>query len=136
MATCTAAIRSTSDYALAYARSAPGTSSAILGVVPVNVGGYRVLAVQSDGTHQWLKLEFDGGASGWVRDDLVDIQGDCSLLGYGILTAPTQASTLVLSAPPKSPQPISDDKTPITRPPVVDPDAFTAACRASADAAY
>jgi hypothetical protein len=108
MASCTAAVRRVSDYALAYARSAPGITNPYVGVVPVGVGGYRVLEAQSDGTNQWLKLEFDGGGSGWVRDDVLDIQGDCTLVGYGVLNEPKQASTLVRGG--------VGDNTPITRP--------------------
>src|SRR5664279_1013457 len=107
-AACTAAIRHAADNGLAYARTAPGIASAFLGYVPDGVGGYTVLEAKADsGGMIWVRLAFNGGASGWVSSDRIDIQGDCSLFGFGIVTQPKQASTIPFPAP-----------TPVTPPPI------------------
>src|SRR4051812_47893166 len=33
--------------------------------------------------YRWFHLKFPDSRSGWVRDDLIDLQGDCTPLGYG-----------------------------------------------------
>jgi murein DD-endopeptidase MepM/ murein hydrolase activator NlpD len=33
--------------------------------------------------YRWFQLKFSDGREGWVRDDLLDLQGDCSPFGYG-----------------------------------------------------
>src|SRR5688572_8387522 len=71
-------------------RSGPATSQILVFKVPVGMSGQRILEVQKDAedknltgkVYQWFKLLFDGGASGWVRDDLIEIQGDCTRFGY------------------------------------------------------
>ena len=89
-ASCTAAVRRASNNALAYARTAPGVGNSILGSVPDGVGGYRVLESRLDDSGlAWLRLDFVGGSSGWVSSDRLDIQGDCSAVGYGIVAQPT-----------------------------------------------
>lgn len=88
-------------------RVAPGADQAYLGAMPLNLGGYEVAesTTAADGL-DWLKLNFLGGFSGWVRADEIDIQGDCSFAGYGVVTNPTRASTLRRGAPlPPAPTP-------------------------------
>jgi Peptidase family M23/Bacterial SH3 domain len=38
-------------------------------------------------TYRWFHLKFNDGRDGWVRDDLLDLQGDCSAFGYGNYSA-------------------------------------------------
>ncbi len=92
---CIATVRSAADKSLAFARTSPGTSNAILGYVPDGQSNYPVLESKADsGGSIWLHLSFAGGASGWVSADRLNIQGDCSDAGYGTVSTPTQASTL------------------------------------------
>src|SRR4051812_16386480 len=117
MADCTATIRSASDNSLAYARTAPGTNTSILGYFPAGVSGYRVLESRLDGGGlAWLRLDVLGGVGAWVSSDRINIQGDCSTVGYGVVAQPTQASSLPRSETPKSPQPQPPKPTPTPTP--------------------
>ena len=110
MADCTAMVRRAPDNSLAYARTAPGTSSSILGYFPDGVSGYRVLESRLDSAGAaWLRLDVLGGAGAWVSSDRINIQGDCTTAGYGVVAQPTQASTLPRTTTP----------TPVPTPPVV-----------------
>jgi hypothetical protein len=99
---CNATIRSVSDISHVNVRSGPGTHTDILDTIPVGTAGLRVLEVQPDGrgvsiggrVYQWLRLELPAGGTGWVRDDLVEIAGDCSIYGYGVLALPIRAANL------------------------------------------
>ncbi len=92
---CTATLRSINDpnRREVNVRSGPGTTFPLLLKGAVGTGGLRVLDVKpdKDGTHyegkvyQWLQLVFPDGQTGWVRDDLVQIVGDCSTFGYGVI---------------------------------------------------
>jgi hypothetical protein len=87
-------------------RSGPATSQTLLFKVPVGMTGPRILEVQKDGEdkhfngkpYQWFKLLFDGGSTGWVRDDLIEIQGDCRAFGYPDLVNLTHAFELLRQA--------------------------------------
>lgn len=87
-------------------RSGPATSTTLVFKVPVGMSGQRIQEVQIDSenknqagkVYQWFRLLFDGGASGWVRDDLIEIQGDCTPFGYPDLTNLTYAFDLVRNA--------------------------------------
>ncbi|HVO44317.1 MAG TPA: peptidoglycan DD-metalloendopeptidase family protein [Aggregatilineales bacterium] len=62
--------------------------------------------------YKWFFLTFGEGRSGWVRDDLLDLQGDCSAFGYGNYPNRVWAFTgLSEGTPPPSP----------VTPPVVQP---------------
>src|SRR5687768_14522078 len=54
--------------------------------------------------YRWFNLKFGDGREGWVRDDLLDLQGDCSPFGYGTypsrVFAFTAGASIVLSAQP------------------------------------
>ncbi len=120
---CTGAIRQV----LAYVRVEPSNAGAILGVAPSGMSGYRVLDAQGGDGSNWLRLACANGITGWVRDDLIDIVGDCSAEGYGVLTEPKQASTLIRNLPPKPPEPLPPPKQPTPTPapmpiPVPSPD--------------
>ncbi|MFN8373749.1 MAG: hypothetical protein U0694_12855 [Anaerolineae bacterium] len=47
-----------------------------------------------DKVYQWFKLRLPDKTEGWVRDDLLDIVGDCTAFGYGVVAKATQAFTL------------------------------------------
>lgn len=74
----------------------------------VAVGGKAICtAVQVDPandkfqgqTYKWFNLTFPDGRTGWVRDDLLDLEGDCSAFGYGNYTTRIFAfSALVIPA--------------------------------------
>jgi hypothetical protein len=78
-------------------RPTPGTNQAVAFKVPVGMSGQRIQEVQPDvegknlngKIYQWFKLLFDGGAVGWVRDDLIEVQGDLTPFGYPDLTVAT-----------------------------------------------
>ncbi len=67
-------------------RSGASTSNELLFKVPVGMSGQRILAVETDTDkarrdgkiYEWFKLQFDGGAEGWIRDDLLEIRGNCT----------------------------------------------------------
>jgi hypothetical protein len=71
-------------------RSGPGTNQALVFKSPVGTTHLRVLEVAPDiqglnkdgKVYQWFRLEFGGGTTGWVRDDLIEIEGDCARYGY------------------------------------------------------
>ncbi len=83
-------------------RSGPGTSFSLVSKAPVGVSGLPVLAVRADndGRHfqnklyQWLQLQFPDGQSGWARDDLIEVQGDGTAFGYGLVHVRTFAFLL------------------------------------------
>ncbi|MEP7291552.1 MAG: chitosanase [Chloroflexota bacterium] len=93
---CVATIRRVGDGARAFVRTAPGVTNSILGYAPDDLSGYHVLESKLDATGlSWLRLEFVGGASGWVSADRLNIEGNCGAAGYGIVPPPPkQASTL------------------------------------------
>ena len=78
----------------------------------------EVLAVEADSTgsakdgkvYQWLNLDFGAGRRGWVRDDLIGIEGDGSAFGYGFIPQRTQAFMLARSVVAPAPS------TPVTPP--------------------
>ncbi|MCU0464221.1 MAG: SH3 domain-containing protein [Anaerolineae bacterium] len=80
-------------------RSGPGTNSDLAFTVPVGMDSLKILDIQPDAEgkakdgklYQWFKLTFHGGAVGWVRDDLIDLTGDCGGQGYGSYTERTFA---------------------------------------------
>jgi len=56
--------------------------------------------------YRWFRLKFNDGQEGWVRDDLIDLQGDCSPFGYSnyparvIAFSVSKSITLQPGAPP------------------------------------
>ena len=87
-------------------RSGASTSNELLFRVPVGMSGQRILAVETDSgkadrdgkVYEWFKLQFDGGAEGWIRDDLLEIQGNCTPYGYPNLSELTFAFDLTRNA--------------------------------------
>ncbi|HUN09224.1 MAG TPA: chitosanase [Aggregatilineales bacterium] len=101
-------------------RSGPGTGNGVLFRVPVGMSKIPVLDVKPDAgntafqgkVYQWLQASFGPNQTGWVRDDLVDVQGDGSRFGYGVLPLPARAFDLTRGAsanlptqPPPPPAP-------------------------------
>lgn len=80
-------------------RSGPGTDFdvAFKGAVGTAELVVQQVRVDSQSNHlngkvyQWFQLQFPDGTQGWVRDDLLDIQGDCSAYGYNTFSMPTYA---------------------------------------------
>ena len=82
-------------------RNGPGTNFEVIFTVPVGMDSLRILDVAADAeaktkdgkVYQWFKLTFHGGAVGFIRDDLLDLAGDCTLQGYGVYGERTFAFT-------------------------------------------
>lgn len=80
-------------------RSGPNTGYELLFKAAVGMSGLPVLEVRPDEqnanfqgkVYQWLRVAFPNGRDGWVRDDLVDILGDGSRHGYGVVARPVLA---------------------------------------------
>jgi hypothetical protein len=97
-------------------RPTPGTNRAVAFKVPVGMSGQRIQEVQPDvegknlngKIYQWFKLLFDGGAVGWVRDDLIEVQGDLTSFGYPDLSVATVPFMLTRGAVQSvvTPQPV------------------------------
>lgn len=91
-------------------RATPGTSGTFLFKAPVGMGDLPVIEVAADAegknfqgkVYNWLKVTFPSGQTGWARDDLVEVHGDGSAFGYGVVANKTFAFALnraVLAAP-------------------------------------
>src|SRR5258706_8281991 len=81
-------------------RSGPNRNYAALFRTIVGTSGLPVLEARADDQNaifqgrlfQWFRVSFPNGQEGWVRDDLVQISGDGSNFGYGVIAQPTDAS--------------------------------------------
>lgn len=101
-------------------RAGAGTNHDIVFKIPVGSSGLSILEVQPDNeqralngkVYQWFKLRFHGGADGWVRDDLLDCEGDLSQWGYGVLQERSFAHALVRAGFEATPSD-SDTVTPV-----------------------
>lgn len=99
---CKATVRAEGDFPSINVRSGPGRHTDVVGALPVDSGELDILDVRPDelGTsssnkiYQWFKLQLPDGQTGWVRDDLLNICGDCTAQGYGLVERPTPAVTL------------------------------------------
>jgi len=108
-------------------RDVPGINLDVVFKVAVGMDGLTIHDVQPDNqklneegkTYQWFKLTFYGGAQGWVRDDLLFIEGDGSAYGYpDDIATNTHAFTLqkqAISAVTK-PAPTATTTTTTTKP--------------------
>ncbi|NDJ62932.1 MAG: hypothetical protein GYB67_17565 [Chloroflexi bacterium] len=115
---CTVTVRPRFAFATVNVRSGPGTHYARSGMIAVGTADLPVLDVQPDDlgrqsphgrVHQWFWLEIAADGSGWMRDDLLELHGDCSALGYGVVLTPTRASALIRRAPVLPELPPLDD---------------------------
>jgi len=64
--------------------------------------------------YKWFNLTFSDGRAGWVRDDLLDLQGDCSPFGYGNYDARTYAFTAGGALTPKKTATVTVTQVPAT----------------------
>lgn len=100
-------------------RSGASTDNELVFKVPVGMSGQRILEAQTDSgdknldgkVYEWFKIQFDGGAVGWIRDDLLEIEGDCTAFGYPDLSELTFAFQLVRN---KSTAPANVPTEPVT----------------------
>jgi hypothetical protein len=110
-------------------RSGPGTNSEVVFTVPVGMDSLKILDIVSDAEgkakdgkiYQWFKLTFHGGAVGYIRDDLVELVGDCTQQGYSVYGERTFAFTQT-RAGADAPRPL--DPAPDGRQPEVPFDVF------------
>lgn len=92
---------------------------------PVGMGMLKITRVRADRDnastngklHYWIKIEFPGGADGWVRDDLVQIEGDCAKFGYSDGLAKTRAFDLTIDPNVVKPGPAEPDE--VAAPPAI-----------------
>ncbi len=112
-------------------REQPGTSGvAVRFEADIGTRNLPILDVKPDQAnnalngkvYQWFLAQFPSGATGWLRDDLVSIEGDGTDYGYPILTGASYAYGLMRQllpdaapVPPPAPAPVP------TPPPVLPP---------------
>lgn len=92
-------------------RTGPSTTTAIAFKGAVGLENLPVLDVQPDSAsnaengkiYQWFQVDFNDGRRGWVRDDLVEIRGECGQYGYGTLATNTYAFDLTRGEATQSP---------------------------------
>lgn len=116
-------------------RSGPSTAKSLLFKIPVGVSDLTILDVQPDAAgakfnnkvYQWFKLNFPNAQPGWVRDDLLEIVGDCSKEGYVVLMNHVFAFTLERNTAATTPPPATTTIPPVvvTPPPVTTPPSST-----------
>lgn len=83
-------------------RADASTEVDILFKVPVGTTDIQIIDAKEDNqgrnlegkTYQWFRAQFPQGTS-WVRDDLVEVWGDGTALGYPILANPVTAHSIV-----------------------------------------
>lgn len=105
-------------------RSGPGTNQQLIFRVPVGTADLTVMEVADDAerrglngkTYTWFRLTFPDGRFGWIRDDLVDLNGDGRRFGYPLLTTAVLAFNLTRQAAGVfgSSQPDTSSVTPVT----------------------
>lgn len=109
-------------------RTGPAITRAFQFRVPLAKTGF-VKAVEADAdggsrdgkTYCWFQVQFTDGSIGWVRDDLIEVEGDGSAFGYGFVTQKQQAFRLIrtISAAP-APSDTVESADPIIVPPAMD----------------
>lgn len=114
--TCRATIQPVAEGANVNVRGGAGRHYPVVAQLPAGVGGIAVLDVKPDEAaeasqgrvFQWLQLALPDEMTGWVRDDLIVLEGDCTAAGYSTLTEPTRADTLTPSGHAKVEAPTDD----------------------------
>jgi murein DD-endopeptidase MepM/ murein hydrolase activator NlpD len=76
--------------------------------------------------YKWFFLTFEDGRNGWVRDDLLEVEGDLTAVGYAVYTTRTYAFTAVqqvttivvttTATPPKSGEVTAPTTAPVITP--------------------
>ncbi|MBP6298449.1 MAG: SH3 domain-containing protein [Anaerolineae bacterium] len=108
-------------------RSGPAITRELLFKIPLGAKSLvKACATDADGSaktgklYTWLHLDFQDGRTGWVRDDLIEVEGDGAEFGYGFVPQRQQAfklvRTVVIDTPVTPPDPAA---TPVTPTPVV-----------------
>jgi|GEM_PF-601492 len=113
----------------------PTTESPVQFTAPVGFGNLPITRVKEDKKeaqtngkiHYWLKLEFPGGADGWVRDDWVGVEGNMAKYGYADGLAQTRASELTIDPTTPKPGPDEEPATSSAPPPAPSAPATTSA---------
>ncbi len=83
-------------------RAAPTITAALVTRLPVGTRGLRVVEVREDSlaakltgkVYQWFRLALPNGGEGWVRDDLIEVEGDGTSFGYPVLLVPAVAFSI------------------------------------------
>jgi len=107
-------------------RTAPTITAALVTRLPVGTRGLRVIEVREDSlaakfngkVYQWFKLALPMGGEGWVRDDLLEVEGDGTPFGYPVLLIPAVAFSIQRRVPtdtPIQPPPASTSGAPTAR---------------------
>lgn len=110
-------------------RGGASTDTDLIFKVPVGMSGQRILDVATDirdadrdgKVYEWFKLQFDGGAVGWIRDDLLEIQGDCTKFGYPDLVELTFAFALTRNPDTSGTENTEEVDIPVSAPTPVPP---------------
>lgn len=121
-------------------RTSPSTTAELAFRTPLGVDT-KIRRVEPDfiktakdgKVYQWFELEFPDGRVGWVRDDLIEIYGDGSVFGYGVLPIKAVAFALKrMETILASPEPVIPvvPVTPPTPPIIVASGQAWAICRA------
>lgn len=84
----------------------PTTESPVQFTAPVGFGNLPITRVKEDKKeaqtngkiHYWLKLEFPGGADGWVRDDWVGVEGNMMASSRSMSTGLSDTDAPISSA--------------------------------------
>lgn len=105
-------------------RSEPSINSVKKFSVPVGMSGLELLRVKPDrdGTktsgklHNWIFLQFHGGATGWIRDDLIEIEGNCAKFGYTDNLPKTRPFDLTINPNTPDPGPADAQSAPLPAP--------------------
>jgi SH3-like domain-containing protein len=97
-------------------RSGPSITRDLLFRAPLQRRAFVVaVELDSDGsglggkTYSWFHLRFEDGRTGWVRDDLIECEGDGAAFGYGFIAQRQQAFLLVRAAAPRPADPVVPD---------------------------
>ncbi len=72
-------------------------------------------------TYRWFLLAFPDGRRGWVRDDLLDLQGDLRALGYSMYPLRAYAFAAAKNLPPPSSVSPAPPAPPASPPPAAPP---------------
>lgn len=88
-------------------RNGPGTNFGVIMQVSTKSDNLVVQAVEPDSNntrfgnklYQWFELLFTDGTTGWVRDDLLDVTGDGTPFGYGVVMGRAFALELTRAEP-------------------------------------
>lgn len=119
-------------------RSGPAITRELLFKIPLTAKAFvKRCDPDGDGStkngklYTWFQLDFQDGRSGWVRDDLIEVEGDGTEFGYGFVPQRQQAfkliRTLAFVPPATTPLatntgiPTTNTTAPVNTPPDVTP---------------